>query len=212
MVLSEMKSLAAAPAILDIGCGSGFDDDLKLQQRIIAAAGQYVGVDPDAGEGMHFHRTLFENAPLPPDSIDLAFAVMVLEHIADPALFWQKLYSVLRDGGIFWGFTVDARHWFRQASTWSERLRAKDLYLTLLRGKRGVDRYVNYPTCYRTNKPAQIRAYTRVFRSVEFINFQRVGQLNYYLPRILRPLGHAIDRAEIAIGKPGMILAVRAVK
>ncbi len=137
---------------------------------------------------------------------------MVLEHIADPGRFWDKLHSVLRDGGIFWGFTMDARHWFHLASSWSERLRVKDLYLTLLRGKRGVDRYANYPTCYRTNSPDQIRRYTRSFRSVQFINFHQVGQLNYYLPGPLRPVGHLVDRLEAALGRPGMILAVRAVK
>ncbi len=212
MILSDIALTPAPPAILDIGCGSGFDDDTRLQRRIIEAAGQYIGVDPDAAEGPQFHRALFEDAPLAPDSVDLAFAVMVLEHIADPARFWGKVHEVLRDGGIFWGFTMDARHWFRLASSWSERLRIKDLYLTLLRGRRGVDRYANYPTCYRANSPDQIRAHTGAFRSVQFINFQSAGQLNYYLPGPLRPVGHLIGRAEAALGRPGTILAVRAVK
>jgi SAM-dependent methyltransferase len=212
MILDDLASFPTAPTVLDIGCGSGFDDDIELQRSIVASAGRYIGVDPDAAEGPQFHRAAFEDAPIEPGSIDLSFAVMVLEHIADPARFWGKVHEVLRDGGVFWGFTMDARHWFRLASRWSERLRFKDLYLTLLHGKRGVDRYANYPTCYRANSPDQVRAHTGAFRSVQFVNFQKIGQLNYYLPGALRPVGHLIDRAEAALGRPGTMLAVRAVK
>ncbi len=66
MILADIASFPAPPAILDIGCGSGFDDDVRMQRPIVNAAGQYVGVDPDAAEGPQFHRTLFEDAPLAP--------------------------------------------------------------------------------------------------------------------------------------------------
>jgi hypothetical protein len=88
----------------------------------------------------------------------------------------------------------------------------KDLYLGLLRGRRGLDRYANYPTFYRSNSPAQIERCAHGFRSLEFVNFQRVGQLNYYLPRLLRPVGWGLDRLEMALSLPGTILSVRAVK
>lgn len=88
----------------------------------------------------------------------------------------------------------------------------KDLYLTMLKGRRGVDRYLNYPTCYLANSPDRIRSVTRAFQSVEFVNFQRTGQMDYYLPLVLRPIGRAIDRLEAYLGRPGILLAVRAVK
>src|SRR3954454_16360243 len=81
IVLSDIGSFSSPPLVLDIGCGSGFDDDARLQGRIIQAAGRYIGVDPDANEGPQFIRTTFEEAPLEPESIDIAFAVMVLEHV-----------------------------------------------------------------------------------------------------------------------------------
>lgn len=212
MILEDIATFSTPSIILDIGCGSGFDDDLKLQKKIVEAAGQYIGIDPDANEKSDFIRTLFEDAAITSESIDLAFAVMVLEHISDPNRFWSKLHSVLRPGGIFWGFTMDSRHWFRYASTCSEKLQLKNAYMDILRGKRGVDRYANYPTWYRSNSPAQIEQFAQQFRELEFINFQKIGQLNYYLPGMCRPIGRILDRIEMILGGPGTILAVRAVK
>jgi SAM-dependent methyltransferase len=211
-VLAEVASFPDPPSILDIGCGSGFDDDPELQRKILEAAGEYVGVDPDVDDRPACIKSTLEEAPLDPESVDLAFAIMVLEHVTDPGRFWSKIHSVLRFNGVFWAFTVDSRHWFRYASTWSERLHVKDLYLTLLRGRRGVDRYGNYRTCYRTNSPTQVESFTGQFRSVEFVNFQKIGQVDYYFPRLLRPIGHAIDRAESLLGLPGMLLGIRAAK
>ncbi len=145
-------------------------------------------------------------------SIDVAFAVMVLEHLADPARFWGKLWEVLRPRGVFWGLTIDARHWFCHASLFAERLKLKDLYLNVLFGKRGTQRYENYPTYYRTNSPQQILPCVRRFRSCEFINFAREGQLRFYFPRVLHPLANWLDRRAVRNGQPGALLAVRVVK
>ena len=70
------------PTVLDIGCGRGFDDDVKLQASLAACAERYIGVEPDVDADLaaHFsetHRCLFEDAPIAPGSVDLAFAVMV---------------------------------------------------------------------------------------------------------------------------------------
>ena len=69
---------------------------------------------------------------------------MVLEHLADPRTFFEKVHTVLRPQGVFWGFTVDARHPFVTASVVSEKLHVKDLYLNIMFGKRGEGRYENY--------------------------------------------------------------------
>ena len=55
----------------------------------------------------------------------------------NPRRFWDKLYEVLKDNGVFWGLTVDGRHWFRRASLWAERLKIKDRYLNYRFGARG---------------------------------------------------------------------------
>jgi len=140
LVIQSMRGLARDElTILDIGCGRGFDGDVQLQRAIAAEAAHSIGVEPDEAipAAPHFSQvfpTTLDDAPLVPGSVDVAYSCFVLEHIQHPVVFWQKLYDCLRPGGIFWGFTVDARHPFSLASNLLERLRLKDLYLDRLRG------------------------------------------------------------------------------
>jgi SAM-dependent methyltransferase len=217
MILQDARRLDPHPTLLDIGCGKGFDTDIPLQESLVRAAGRYIGVEPDPGVKPgdyipEIHRCLLEEAPVAPGSVDVAFAVMVLEHVPRPQPFWDKLHEVLRPGGVFWGFTMDARHWFCTASLFLDRMQLKDLYLGYLLGRRGSQRYENYPVHYRCNTPAQMGRYARNFRSWECLNFARVGQINGYFPRSLRRLVSLVDRWAIARHRPGTLLAVRAVK
>ena len=214
LILEDARRRGGGLTFLDIGCGRGLGGDVRLQESLARAARRYVGIEPDPEmhPGPHVSELLcclFEEAPLEADSVDVAFANMVLEHLAEPAAFWDRLYAVLRDGGVFWGLTMDARHWFCRASLWAERLKVKDLYLTALRGRRGEARYENYPVYYRSNTPEQIARYTGRFRSCETLNFARVGQCNYYVPRLLQPLANWLDRRALRRGRPGTVLAVR---
>jgi len=217
MVLNAIADAPSCPRVLDIGCGLGFDDDLRLQTSIAAAAGAYVGVEPDpeiplAPYFEETHRCYFEDAPLAPNSFQVAFAVMVLEHLTDPARFWSKVHEVLAPGGVFLGFTMDARHPFCRASVLAARLRVKDLYLDLLKGRRREGRYANYPVHYRTNTPERVRHFASAFSACEVFSFSRVGECDYYLPKALKPVGRALDRHAIRRGKPGSVLVMRTVK
>jgi SAM-dependent methyltransferase len=217
MMMADARRLGDGLTILDIGCGKGIDGNHRLQRAVADEAGRYVGVEPDpavplGGWFTEAHRCAFEDAPLEPGSVHLAFAVMVMEHLADPGRFWDKLHEVLADGGVFWGLTMDARHWFCRASRWSDRLRVKDWYLNRLHGERGTDRYENYPVCYRSNRPDDIARQAGRFRSCQVFGLARVGQMDYYLPRFARRVGRWLDRRAIRRGKPGMLLAVRVQK
>lgn len=220
MILADVMKLEKKKgklSLLDIGCGRGFDNDAALQRSLSQVSGEYIGVEPNSEIelGNIFSRTfrcLFEDAEIEPDSIDIAFAVMVLEHFEKPQLFWDKVHRVLKDGGVFWGFTVDARHWFVFASLVAERLHIKDWYLDRLHGKRGEDRYENYGVFYKSNAPHQIEGLTTSFRSRIVLNFNRVGQMDYYFPEKLRWIGRSFDRAAISLGRPGSIMAVRVQK
>ncbi len=218
MVLADARPLGPKPTILDIGCGEGLDGDIPLQRSIAEVAGRFIGVEPDPAVtlGDYFtetHRCPFEAAPLPVGSVDLAYAVMVLEHLSRPEIFWGKLFGVLADGGVFWGLTVDGRHLISRLSLWADRLRFKNLWMDLVLGRVADSaRYKNYRTYYRTNSPAQIGRLTSAFRSSEFINFSAVGQWGPYLPSPLRWIADGIDRRSIAKGRPGTLLAVRVVK
>jgi len=220
LVLDDAERIVAGsgrPVLLDIGCGGGFDRSSGTQRSLAGVAGKYVGVEPDTEIGLQdvfheCHRCLFEDASIDPGSIDIAFAVMVLEHFDQPQQFWDKIYSILRPGGVFWGFTVDARHWFVSASLLAEKLHIKDLYLDTLHGRRGEQRYENYGVFYRTNTPEQVASMTGAFSSRIFLNLNRVGQMDYYLPKRLQWVGRLADRISLRMGWPGSTLAVRVTK
>jgi SAM-dependent methyltransferase len=216
--LDRLRSVSGETTVLDIGCGRGFDDDPNIQSALAAAAGRYLGVEPDtdAEPGPFFeavHRCRLEDADIPAGSVDLAFAVMVLEHLNSPQAFWDTLHRILRDGGVFWGFTMNARHWFVAASLLAKTLHLKDQYLDRLHGGRGRERYENYPVYYRSNTAGQVGRLTQRFRRRDVLSFHRIGQLDYYFPPRMRPVGRLLDRLPGVTGRPmGSILAVRVEK
>lgn len=217
IILEEIrcfKQKGMSPVVLDIGCGKGFDDDQSLQNSIAEASGKYIGIEPDVQMPIaeHFsetHRTIFEEAPLAPDSVDIAFSVMVLEHISDPQLFWSKLHTILSDGGVFWGFTVDSRHPFVFFSLLMDKLGIKDRYLNRLRGSKGEERYENYKVYYRTNSPKAVRSFTANFSKVEILPFKCTEKFNFYLPKNLLWLGPFYSRLSKMLGLPQSIMIMR---
>jgi SAM-dependent methyltransferase len=217
MILDDVRPEGKRLTFLDIGCGRGFDGDVPLQESIAGVAGTFIGIEPDTAiqPGTYFtqvHTCLFEDAPLAAGSVDVAYAIMVLEHLARPERFWDKLWEVLTPGGVFWGLTVDSRHWFCRFSRWFDRLHLKDVYLRFLLGRRGEERYENYPVFYRSNSPGQIAPLVRRFHRCTFHNFSRVGQCNGYFPPPLRPFVSAWDRRALRRDRPGILLAVRVQK
>jgi SAM-dependent methyltransferase len=217
LILEDVARCDAAPAILDIGCGQGVDGDRAIQATIAARAGRFIGVEPDPAIalGTYFtevHHCLFEQAPIPAGSIEIAYCVMVLEHLPTPETFWNKLHDVLADGGVFWALTVDARHPFCGSSRWLEQLRLKDLYLNLVFGRRGIDRHENYPTYYRSNTPEQLEGLTRSFSQREIIELHHPSLWSSAYPRVLRPFIDALERRRIRQGRPGINLILRVVK
>ncbi len=212
----EMVAADVQPGstVVDIGCGHGFDGSDELQAKLAAMTGRFIGIEPDTeiALGAHFtetHRALFHQAPLAEASVDLAYAIMVLEHVSDPAEFFQKLHQVLKPGGVFWGLTVDRRHYFCTISRWMDQLNLKSLYLNVTHGKRGEERYENYPVFYRCNAPEDYERMASQFASRETFNFSREGMVDSYLPVPLRPVSHWFDRRRVAAGQPGTLLAVR---
>jgi SAM-dependent methyltransferase len=217
LILADAARLGEGLTFLDIGCGKGFDTDVPLQESLVRASGTYIGVEPDPAVtiGEHIrcvHRCFFEQVELQCESVHVAFAIMVLEHLADPQPFWDKLHEVLTPGGIFWALTVDARHWFCRTSRWMERLRLKELYLSCLMGARGRERYENYPVYYHCNTPERVAAYTQAFSFVQCLNLARIGQCDDLFPGLLRPLSRQLEKRRIRRGKPGTLLVIRAVK
>jgi SAM-dependent methyltransferase len=200
LILEDLAALGpdARPTVLDIGCGQGLKGVTQWQALIALQASCMIGIEPDLqkqpdpafGVFDQVHACPFEQAPLPVASIDLAYAVMVLEHVSRPQAFFDQLAAVLRPGGVFWGFTVDGRHYFAWLSWLMGKLRIKDRYLDRVRGTRGhsAARYESYPTLYRCNTPAALARLTAPTFTLQTWSLHRVGQLNGYVPWRLRRL------------------------
>ena len=217
MVLDDLRRIGPHCSVVDIGCGSGFDGAPDLQAAIAARCRSYIGVEPDPDTRVAplfttVHRTLFEEAPIATASIDLAFGVMVVEHVADPRAFMAKVADVLKDRGVFWAFTIDVRHWSAWSSLLMEKTGLKTAYLNALHGRRGEERYANFPVHYRLNSPRSVMRHARDFSCIDVVNLARVGAEDDNLPRFARPINRVVDRVLALAGAPGSNLAFRLVR
>ncbi len=217
LILADVDQFESPVTMLDIGCGRGFDSDERLQKELVHSVTNYIGVEPDESVKTlpylkDVRRCFFEEVNLAPNSVHLAFAIMVLEHLEHPQPFWDKLYEILVPGGVFWAMTVDSRHWFCRASLWSERLRVKNMYLDWLMGERGTQRYENYPVYYRCNTPEAVQSFATSFSSVECLNLKRVGQCDPIFPKAIQPLSRLIERCSLQRNKPGTLFLIRVKK
>ncbi len=217
IVSSEIsaRSGSGRPTVMDVGCGRGFDGERRIQEALATQAGKFIGVEPDPSMDppkifTEVFHTLLEDAPIPRGSVDVAYAIMVLEHVADPAAFWSRLYDILVPGGVFVAFTVNGAHWCAPVTRFLSAARLKSAYLTLLFGKPGADRVADYPVYYRTNTPAQIQRAARNFRSVTTLTCGTVGDVASYAPRPLRPMVRAFDQLAHRINGQRCNLIVRA--
>jgi SAM-dependent methyltransferase len=214
MILTDVRRLGPEPALLDIGCGRGFDGQPEFQRSLAELAGQYVGIEPDASVSVldchtQVHRCPLEDAPLASASIDVAFAVFVIEHLRCPQIFFETVFETLSDGGIFWGFTIDLRHFFALMSLAAEGLGVKEWCLTRLGETETIRGPGHYRTFYRANTPCAIRRCAGRFRSVRMMNLHQTGQFDAYLPQWARTGGRWLDRLTAALRLPGPMLVVR---
>ncbi|MBC8145602.1 MAG: class I SAM-dependent methyltransferase [bacterium] len=218
MILDDIKQQGLIkPVLMDIGCGHGFDTSTELQQSLADIAGEYIGVEPDREITLQpfitsAHRSFFEDAAVPDQSVDMAFCVMVLEHIPDPQKFWNKVHATLKPGGVFWALTVDSRHWFALGSQAMEAMHIKDAYLRATHGERGEERYENYPVHYRTNSPRQIERLSRAFSDRSVYSVFQPGSIGYYFPKLLKPAAELACKLTHTVTGVGNNLIVRAQK
>lgn len=121
-MLSLVRKFAPGTDIIDIGCFNGamleyfgveFDRFGIEPSRDAAAVARERGVNV-------LGASLYDIPPVA--RFDAVLAIDVLEHIAEPVVFFEKVTSVLRPGGVFISLTGDAdsmswklqgaRHWY----------------------------------------------------------------------------------------------------
>jgi SAM-dependent methyltransferase len=199
--------------VLDVGCGRGLDGEVSLQLEIADTADQMWGCEPDttirSSDSFHqiFPNTLEESA-IPQNSVHVAYSAFVVEHISDPAGFFSKMHDCLVEGGIFLGMTDYRWSFFSTMSQIMEWTRVKNFYLNLVKGRRGEERYENYPTFYRANTAEAVKRHTPLFRQHYFTCWHRYGEIDHYLPRALRPLGWGVDALSMAGVIPRQIFII----
>ncbi|MEX2048893.1 MAG: class I SAM-dependent methyltransferase [Gemmatimonadota bacterium] len=218
LVARDIRRFGKPVTVLEIGCGMGFDGDVSLQRQMAERADRYIGVEPDRDVEpepifTELIRTPLESAGLEPGSVDVAYSIMVMEHLEEPIAFVEAIHRALRPGGVYWGFTVDRRHWYTYVANALTRLNLKSAYLDLLSGRRrGAGRYHDYPTAYRINCPRDLRRYEKLFTRVDSWNVGPFDSAAHYAPRALRSLVRGIERIRVRAGAPRTDFVVRVVR
>jgi 2-polyprenyl-3-methyl-5-hydroxy-6-metoxy-1,4-benzoquinol methylase len=116
--------------VLDVGCGvggtmrgllaAGYDCRGVEVSEFAAAFARQHGYDVSCGDFLELDSE--------PDAFDVVVAIEVLEHVADPRAFIEKVYTVLKPGGLFY-YTTGNFRWFALQRRLFGRA-VMDLYLT----------------------------------------------------------------------------------
>ncbi|GAB4109197.1 MAG: hypothetical protein Kow00105_17680 [Phycisphaeraceae bacterium] len=184
-----LKELHARPCarVLDIGCGRGIGRFTEYTHVIAAESGELWGIEPDttiqetAGLFHHFQHALLEDAELPSDYFDVAYAVFVMEHVADPERFLRTVYRTLKPGGSFIFLTPNASAFFGWISRTLNRLKLDEMVLRQI--KRAPEEHAyHYPIVSRCNRVREIDRYAQLigFLKPEYAFFQFSGTGNYF--------------------------------
>lgn len=113
--LSVLENLSTGHVLLDYGCADG-----SLTSRFAERTGAstVLGVEifePDAEQarrrGIEIVAANAGRLPVNEDSVDVATANQVIEHIADTDLFVDEIHRILRPGGTFVVSTNNLASW-----------------------------------------------------------------------------------------------------
>jgi SAM-dependent methyltransferase len=186
LVLKEIRA-RNKPVVLDIGCGNGVGGFIEYTQVISAEADQLWGIEPDdsieeqPGVFYHCQQALLEDAELPGNGFDVAYAVFVLEHVQDPDEFFRAVYRALKPGGVLVAITPNAGAFFGMTSRILNRLKLDELVLRIVKRKAAIEEY-HYPLASKCNTQRQLsRIADRVgFAEPEILYFQFAGTDGYF--------------------------------
>lgn len=196
--------------VLDLGAGAGELSRYQFRGRVRRMVGidldKRVAQNPLLDEGVVGDVC---HLPFADQSFDVAFAIYVLEHLADPAQFTREVSRVLKPGGVFICLTPNRMHYVPLIASltpfafhqWYNKLRGReeeDTFPTLYRlnSRRALRRHFGIAGC----SPAQVRmiepqpnylmfstptflagtAYERLVNATEWLSGLRVNIIGAY--------------------------------
>jgi SAM-dependent methyltransferase len=171
-----------------------------------------VANNRDADE--RYRLTLEDFAPEHADRFNVAFAVFVMEHVADPVAFTEAAARVLKPGGAFMALTLNQWHYFGLTTWATSRLGLNEWLIRRVRDPGQVDEY-HFRTEYRINSIRSISRHLERagFSEVEFRMWDQPRVYEPYLPDRLSGLATVWSRAAYRLGSPHLMghLAFKAV-
>jgi len=152
--------------VLDVGCGRGNygQDSVSLRRdlRIFKGkASKIIGLDVDeSAKGNpyidEFHLLQDKKWPIPDNSVNLIVCDNVVEHIADPEIFFAEMWRVLRDGGYVCIRTPNRWNYFAIASSLiPNKYHSRVAAFAHGTGKNEVEDI--FPTFYRCNTIGKLK-------------------------------------------------------
>jgi SAM-dependent methyltransferase len=145
--------------VLDVGCGVGqsIHDPVAARRELQQLRGRcaaVIGIDPDPRAASNprldeFRLIRGSSWPVKDQSVDLALADFVLEHVEDPKSFFAEARRVLKSGGYLCLRTPNVRSYFGVLS----RLLPHRGWIARAAGRGEVELF---PTLYRCNTRGQL--------------------------------------------------------
>ena len=207
--LRDFVAEVATPAsrLLDVGAGDGDDGYAALVRPLV---GEIVGVDPDPGLERNAaldrrYQMTVERfaAEAPEEPFDLALAVYVAEHVADPALFLSSVARCLGAGGSLFIVTPNLWHYFGLLAKVTGALGVEDRLLRVARRWHPDHEHVeHFPVGYRLNSVTQLerRATEAGFVAGEIRFLDNPAVFEGYFPPRLASLPRSYSKALHRVG------------
>jgi len=209
LALRDFVAETARPAsrLLDVGAGDGDDGYAALIRPLV---GELVGVDPEPGIEQNtaldrrYAMTVERFAAEAPEGrFDLALAVYVVEHVADPAGFLAAVAALLAPGGSLFLVTPNLWHYFGLLAKATGALGIEDRLLRLARRTHpGHDHVGHFPVAYRLNSVAELerRGAEAGFVAGEIRFLDNPAVFEGYFPPSLAVLPRSYSRAVHRLG------------